>query len=1029
MRLAALALLGWLLGGEARAQEPAPVEVAEDALPVALPDPFASPDDLPWAVGLPVSQVVLEAPEGGLPRENLEPLLRVTQGSACTPRELREDVALLLRVGSFSAVEVWVEPWVAFDDDGEPIQAVNVIYRVFPSPRISRIEVTGATGAARRTVDRAVGLARGEAFYPAEEAPQVEARVSEALVAAGWPEARVRLTAAEEGDGAVRVRLDVEAGTPALIGDVALGGDVPVPERRLRRWLRRAGIVSGRPLTADALTAGRQATLDGLVADGWLEARVNVLLAPLGAEDTTWPVSVLIDAGPRTELHVSGRGFPSQARLREVIGLTAGDRVARTSEEELTERISEWFQGRGFFDAQIEVAIEDEGDVVHLDVAGRRGRRHALGKIKVEGASAFSDSYVAAAIREAAPDTLGEGIITRVAADDALDVVEDFYRSQGFLSARLSVLDITPVRGSVGPIRTMLRVAVDEGPRTTLGSLRSVGGVVPAGLGAAAAAVGGGLEGPILVKARAELVGQPFNPSSLEVLSRRVVEAYREQGYLNADARVETSYDRTDPDNPVAESRLLVTSGQQVRLRSVIVEGNRRTRRPVITRELRVTVGEPVTPEQIAQSRAALYDLDLFSVVSPDLVGDDDRSRDLVVHVEEKPNILLEVGGGLSTDEGVSATTRATHRNLGGLGQRVSALGEAGLAWAGDEWAINTTDPVWKAALRYEAPYVPARGLRLVAEVLLNEAVQEPTYRLVRSGASVGLKARLGQKIEGFVDYHLQLRQLEDADPGALVQGEPWWPASAGDTPPDTPTDRRVQGGLGVTFLYDQRDDRFNPTRGSLLTSQLEFGHYGSLSANFGKAQLRFEQLVPVGPITLDLVGVGGAGAVAGRRATQAVEDRFTLGGSSSLRGFRQDRVGPANHVTRPDIDYPAGLEDLVDATSLRDSASHYVPTGGDAIVAGTVELRVPLVVLGLDFDSTSLVLFSDVGTTGFIEPTIITDSRSEGSDPLLRVGAGAGVRIATPVGPLAIDLGINVSPIDARDEPRLVPHLALGAL
>ena len=44
------------------------------------------------------------------------------------------------------------------------------------------------------------------------------------------------------------------------------------------------------------------------------------------------------------------------------------------------------------------------------------------------------------------------------------------------------------------------------------------------------------------------------------------------------------------------------------------------------------------------------------------------------------------------------------------------------------------------------------------------------TWRLVRSGLSVGVQARYSEHSEAVYDYHIQRRTLEDVDPGALVQ-------------------------------------------------------------------------------------------------------------------------------------------------------------------------------------------------------------------------------------------------------------------
>jgi outer membrane protein insertion porin family len=466
----------------------------------------------------------------------------------------------------------------------------------------------------------------------------------------------------------------------------------------------------------------------------------------------------------------------------------------------------------------------------------------------------------------------------------------------------------------------------------------------------------------------------------------------------------------------------------------VIIRGNTRTRRHIIARELAMEVGGLITPERVDRTRAALYDLELFRYVRPDLVGEDPLSRDLLLQVEEQRNIVLEAGGGVSSDEGLLARGSATHRNIGGRGQRLSVLGQIGYGWIGDEWLLETAVPVWRAATRYELPYVPGRGHRLVLEGLIHESVQEPSWRLSRSGAGASLKMRLTQETELVFDYRLQQRRLEDVDPGALVNGDPW--VSELGLEPDlsgtivTSSNPLMYSGGSILVYRDTLDDRFAPTRGGTSSTHLELGDGAFSGVASLRASTRVERLIPLGPVVLDWVGAGGLGWAQGRAATLPLEDRFYLGGGSTLRGFALNSVGPANLTSRPEVGFPSQVEPVIDGLSLRDEPAHWVATGGDSFAAMTLELRVPLSVFGLrQLDSTSLTVFSDTGHVGFIDPLIITSSGLLGTAPLLRTSFGAGLRIATPIGPAALEVGINPSPIAERDEAWILPHLSLGVL
>ena len=147
------------------------------------------------------------------------------------------------------------------------------------------------------------------------------------------------------------------------------------------------------------------------------------------------------------------------------------------------------------------------------------------------------------------------------------------------------------------------------------------------------------------------------------------------------------------------------------------------------------------------------------------------------------------------------------------------------------------------------------------------------------------------------------------------------------------------------------------------------------------------------------------------------------MGGASSLRGFALDSVGPRNRGVSgecADEDLGAGEE-------------CWVPTGGDVMVGGTFEIAAPAPLLGLrGLGDMDIVAFLDAGTSVFALQDVETDYAPgddvDGRAPWLRFGPGIGLRYATPVGPLALDLGFNPWRLERHRESLLRLHFALGA-
>ena len=145
------------------------------------------------------------------------------------------------------------------------------------------------------------------------------------------------------------------------------------------------------------------------------------------------------------------------------------------------------------------------------------------------------------------------------------------------------------------------------------------------------------------------------------------------------------------------------------------------------------------------------------------------------------------------------------------------------------------------------------------------------------------------------------------------------------------------------------------------------------------------------------------------------------------MRGFARNQVGPANQRTWTDFDYPEQIDGLVDEYFRESSGNRWVATGGDYFALANIELHYPLT--KWEMEESSLVTFVDVGHLNFISAQSSTDSKDANLDPLLRYCFGVGFRYSTVIGPIALDLGINPSPMVERGEPWFVPNVSFGSL
>jgi len=129
-------------------------------------------------------------------------------------------------------------------------------------------------------------------------------------------------------------------------------------------------------------------------------------------------------------------------------------------------------------------------------------------------------------------------------------------------------------------------------------------------------------------------------------------------------------------------------------------------------------------------------------------------------------------------------------------------------------------------------------------------------------------------------------------------------------------------------------------------------------------------------------------------------EERLFAGGSTTVRGFRQNELGPLLYVATK-----------IDSTRLDDSTKSYaavpsggyeraVPSGGNSLVVANAEYRMRSPFLA---ELLQWTVFTDAGA--------VWDRGKQGlnlSSRTFRVTPGIGLRVFTPVGPLRVDVGYN---------------------
>jgi outer membrane protein insertion porin family/translocation and assembly module TamA len=201
-----------------------------------------------------------------------------------------------------------------------------------------------------------------------------------------------------------------------------------------------------------------------------------------------------------------------------------------------------------------------------------------------------------------------------------------------------------------------------------------------------------------------------------------------------------------------------------------------------------------------------------------------------------------------------------------------------------------------------------------------------------------------------------------------------------------------------------------SPTSGSVLRVDLRHASpvVGSNSdASFNRGTIDYTWYRPA--LSGALVARLRAGAVLGSRLDLTgsprfipLQERLYAGGPNSVRGYRQNELGPAIYLPLGVDTIPiAGNDTLVflEANPER-VGERTVPTGGDNVVVGNVELRVRSFAFP---ELMQMAFFVDAGQVW---------NRGRAGTGVnfgqIRFTPGMGLRIFSPVGPIRVDIGYN---------------------
>lgn len=460
--------------------------------------------------------------------------------------------------------------------------------------------------------------------------------------------------------------------------------------------------------------------------------------------------------------------------------------------------------------------------------------------------------------------------------------------------------------------------------------------------------------------------------------------------------------------------------GTRARIGPIDVVGVRSLAPRVVRRMIRFREGDLYARRDLLQSQRDLFRLDIFQHVEirTDLQAQPDSIVPVTVQVNEGDTRRMRVGGGVNQADCFSLETSWENRNFLGGARRLELRGRANNLGAakvtgfpcGDTGEGIYAELAGQVNADFSQPFFFDPRNTFGAGLFLERRSLPDVF--VRSGAGgyVSLTRDLGGNTAVTLGYRPERTRLDAADVffcvNILVCNE---------------EDIRVLketnwlAPITLTLTRDRTNAIFSPTHGYQLRAELE------QADNYTGSRFAYTRW------TGDLAGYQGIGDVvlAGRiRMGMAwprggvaeqlglnPQKRFFAGGPNSVRGFRQLELGPkVLFVDRPAVWLLANADTTqagctpaqvnngsCDASALPISAFDVRPTGGQAVLEASIELRMP-----------SPILSEKLRTAIFVDMGQVWSERGQLSLSDLVATPGFGIRYESPVGPLRMDLAYN---------------------
>ena len=868
--------------------------------------------------------------DGEAAKPEIADLVTLETGDALSYFSMSEVVKRLYNTGLFSDIQV----------EKEGAEQADLTFVLTSQPYVNRIVFLGSVKmSSSKLKQQLLALKEGDAFFEGKLKKAVE-ELKTILIQRGKYNPAIEASYAPTDESSqVDVFFEIQGIKEYTVKNIDFEGDVIFHEAKLRKEMNTK---VGNPYMKSALQQDMDNLRDLYGSMGYQRVEINAR-ENFNEKDGFVSLVLNLEAHEKIDILIQGAEVP----LSLIRPIWETNIFMEWGIDQGEAKIVKYLHKKGYLFCNVRGSVVREGNTIKIIYRVFPGDKYRINDIIFNKIEYFSSDELKSEL------ALGENtpLLSSITGDRLFELpseIESLYETQGFPDTRIA-LNFRKYKKKVDAV-----FFIEEGAQNITEKISFRGA--------------GSVSTERLFETIETFEGGPFYHPRVQKDTENLENLYLNMGYRGTEIKSYTEKTGENSFNIGFE----IKEGERVRIRDIIIAGNKITRKNTILREVLFKPGDYARYDEIRNTKRRISNLGIFTKVAIEEISLDPAWENLLISVREGQRHYVSLGVGLETKNEPRSfqawdsiirprgTAELIRGNIFGTGAQLSVVGQISLREK-------------RAAVSWEQPYFFGIPIDTYLNAWL-ERESRTSYSFDRRGISLSALKPIARDENKIFMVTLRFAQtsLFELKISESEVDRQHFPFSATS--------------ISGSIIWDKRNDSFNPERGYFASTVLEWAYpLFHAESDYLKLFTKYQQFFPLmSKVTFSLTSRVGLGM--GR---MPIHERFFAGGSNSFRGTSFDELGPKD---------PVSIE----------------PVGGKAIILVNFELTFPITPKLGDLYG---AVFYDKGNVFY--------KRSQVDFKKLQDAVGVGLRYKTPLGPVRLELGWNFDAQEGEKQPLVI--IAIG--